>query len=247
MNSYISIPSRVLIAEDDPDLLALLSLTLRGAGFEVAMARSGEAALRAFERNRIGLALLDINMPEMDGFAVCEAIRASSFIPVMMLSACDQEVDQLRALDVGADAYVIKPFSPLALVARVRALLRRTPASRTPLLRYGELSLDIEGHVLLHRARELALTRLETRVLHLLLTHPGQVVTARRLIDEVWNHQDAANRNMLKQAVFRLRRKLNGFLGANHPLLSAEGGYSWSNTPAREAVDESNLLIVPSN
>src|SRR5262245_7524655 len=118
--------NRLLVADDDAELLALLGFALRHAGFDVDTAADGTRAIEKLEREPFGLTVLDINMPGLDGFGVCARLRATSSIPVIMLSARSHEADILRALELGADDYVTKPFSPRTLVARIRALLRRT-------------------------------------------------------------------------------------------------------------------------
>lgn len=221
-------PARILVADDDADLLALVDFTLRHAGFEVVTARDGLAALAAFESGKFSLLVLDINMPGADGFTVCATVRSQSSLPIVMLTARDQEADMVRALDAGADAYLAKPFSPRTLIARVRALLRRTLEVEAPEVAVGSVVLKPESHSLLANGRELHLTRLETRVLQTLMTHAGHTIGAEKLLMDAWGRAGPEERHALKQVVYRLRRKL-----AEHPEVAAflntnrNAGYRW--------------------
>lgn len=199
---------RILVADDDQDLLALVDFTLRHAGFEVVTARDGGAALTAFAKDRFSLLVLDINMPVADGFAVCETVRAQSLLPIVMLTARDQEADMVRALDAGADAYLGKPFSPRTLLARIRALLRRSGETGIPEIAVGSVVLKPESHSLFVDDVELHLTPLETRVLHTLMTNAGRTIGAERLLMDAWGRSGPEERHALKQVVYRLRRKL---------------------------------------
>ncbi len=227
MNSWFPMPAKVLIAEDDPDLLGLLGIALHNAGFEVTKVDNGVAALQAISRDKFSLLVLDINMPQLNGLEVCTRLRAHSSVPVLMLSARDQERDLLEALDAGADAYMVKPFSPRALIARIKALLRRTSLNESNILQLGTIKLDMESHALLLQGEEVRLTKLETRLLQLLMTNAGNTVSTKTLIDEVWNTYSTANRNMLKQAIFRLRRKLLHDSAATDALRTTPEGYMW--------------------
>ena len=157
--------NRLLVADDDAELLALFGFALRHAGFDVDTAVHGVRAIEKLERESFGLTVLDINMPGLDGFGVCERMRARSSIPVIMLSARNHEADVVRALDLGADDHITKPFSPRTFVARIRALLRRTAAADTPTIEGGGARLDVDQRALRCRGTELRLTPLETGVL----------------------------------------------------------------------------------
>ncbi|HEY4368525.1 MAG TPA: response regulator transcription factor [Steroidobacteraceae bacterium] len=202
-------PLKVLVADDDADLLALIGFTLNQAGFEVRTVNDGSAALRAFVAESPDCVLLDINMSPLDGLQVCREIRDRSRVPIMMLTVRDQEEDLLAAFDSGADDYVRKPFSPRALIARVRALARRVEPLRTGSIAAGNLNLDLEQHTLqLGAAAPLRLTPLELKALHLLMTSPGRTVTAERLLLHVWGRSTSRERRTLKQLIYRLRQKL---------------------------------------
>jgi DNA-binding response OmpR family regulator len=228
MNSWYVAPSKVLIAEDDGDLLAVIGFALHNAGFEAIKVSNGSDALRAFAEQTFALLVLDINMPEINGLQVCTRVREQSSVPVLMLSARDQERDLLQALDAGADAYMVKPFSPRALIAHIRALLRRSSLSEAKGLQVGSVKLEVEGRALRLPSGEIRLTKLETRLLQLLMLNAGQTVSTKHLIAEVWNTYSTANRNMLKQVVFRLRRKLAHDVAATQALQTTPDGYVWN-------------------
>jgi len=220
-------PMKILVADDDADLRALIGFTLSQAGFEVCTAGDGPTALQAFERETPDFILLDINMPEPDGLAVCREIRTQSRVPIMMLTVRDQEDDLVAALDSGADDYVRKPFSPRALLARVRALARRSEPLSAAAINAGSLRLDVEQHTLqIATAEPLRLTPLELKALHLLMTSPGRTVTADRLLMHVWGRNSSRERRTLKQLVYRLRQKLEGDPARPNVLVTTPGaGY----------------------
>jgi DNA-binding response OmpR family regulator len=202
-------PMKVLVADDDADLLALIGFTLNQAGFEVRAVSDGSAALQAFAAESPDFVLLDVNMPGPNGLEVCREIRGVSTVPIMMLTVRDQEEDLLAAFDSGADDYVRKPFSPRALIARVRALARRAEPAKPGSITAGNLHLDLEQHTLqLGAATPLRLTPLELKALHLLMTSPGRTVTAERLLLQVWGRSTSRERRTLKQLIYRLRQKL---------------------------------------
>jgi DNA-binding response OmpR family regulator len=200
---------KILIVDDDPDLLSLVGFALSQAGFVVVKAADVPAALRLFHAEAPDLALLDINLPGGSGFDICEAIRRQSRIPVMMLTARGEEEDLVRALDLGADDYLTKPFSPRTLLARVRALLRRAGLETGGAMTAGTLQLDLEELVLrVGDATPVKLTKLETRLLQILLANAGHVVGTERLLTHVWGHRGSGDRQLLKQLVHRLRHKI---------------------------------------
>ena len=201
---------KILIVDDDPDLLSLVGFALAQSGFVVVKAVDVPTALRAFAAESPDLAILDINLPGGSGFDICAAIRRQSRIPVMMLTARGEEEDLVRALDLGADDYLTKPFSPRTLLARVRALLRRAGLEGGDNLAVGRLRLDLESLVL-HvgdAAPPVKLTKLETRLLQILLANAGHVVGTERLLTHVWGHRGSGDRQLLKQLVHRLRHKI---------------------------------------
>jgi len=228
MNNWYHAPAKVLIVDDDHDLLNLVSFAYHNAGYETVCASNGLEALQAFERERFSLLVLDINMPALNGLQVCASVRNHSNVPVLVLSARDEEHDLLEALDAGADAYLVKPFSPRTLIARTQALLRRAASEDLPNAPSDRFKLDVNEMSLRHSSGEIRLTKLEMRVLRLLMLNAGRLVSAGDLVSEVWSAYHGANRNMLKQVIFRLRRKLNANPDALHALTSHNGGYMWT-------------------
>lgn len=218
---------KILAVDDDPDLLALVAFALTNAGYAVVKAADAGAALRTFDAERPDLVILDINLPSGSGFDVCRAIRGRSEVPVLMLTVRGEEEDLVRALELGADDYMTKPFSPRTLLARVRALLRRAGIEAGDLVAAGSVSLDIEGHAItIAGGAPLRLTRLETRLLQILIAQAGHVVSAERLLAHVWGHRGSGDRQLLKQLVHRLRQKLeNDPAGAE--LLQTEPGVGY--------------------
>ena len=200
---------RILIADDDRDLLALIAFTLTQAGYFVVRAADGETALRAFDAEAPDFVVLDINMPGANGFQVCEAIRTKSRVPIMMLTVRGEEEDLVRALELGADDFLTKPFSPRTLLARIKALLRRAGIeSATPLIA-GRVTLDLEEHaVAIDGGTPVRLTKLELRLLQMLLSNAGRSVNSDRLLSQVWGHRNSGDRQLLKQLVHRLRQKI---------------------------------------
>jgi DNA-binding response OmpR family regulator len=201
---------RILIVDDDVELVGLLRFALAGAGYEVVAAFDGEQALARLSEGIPDLVILDVNLPVIDGFGVLERLRRSSQVPVMMLTVRAAEEDEVQGLDLGADDYLKKPFSPRALLARVRSLLRRgTETVEDPVLALGPLSIDVERSE--GRVRDgdaFRLSPLELRLLRLLLSHRGRPVETERILGFVWSDREAADRESLKQVVHRLRRKL---------------------------------------
>ncbi len=198
-----------MIADDDRDLLALIAFTLTQAGYLVVKAGDGPAALRSFEAESPDLVVLDINMPLASGFQVCEAIRTRSKVPIMMLTVRGEEEDLVKALELGADDYLTKPFSPRTLLARIKALLRRAGVETSAPLAAGRIALDVQEHtVRIGEAEPVRLTKLELRLLQMLLANAGRTVTSDRLLIQVWGHRNSGDRQLLKQLVHRLRQKI---------------------------------------
>jgi DNA-binding response OmpR family regulator len=201
---------KILVADDDPDLLDLVAYALGQAGYLVVKPVDGTSAIALFEAEAPDIAILDINMPGATGFDVCSAIRSRSTVPVMMLTARGEEQDLVRALDLGADDYLTKPFSPRTLLARVRALLRRSRLERTAgPLSAGRVTLDADSSTIrVGTAEPVPLTKLEFRLMQALLAQAGRAVNSDRLLVLVWGHRGAGDRQLLKQLVHRLRQKV---------------------------------------
>jgi DNA-binding response OmpR family regulator len=221
---------KILVVDDDLELLALIAYTLRQAGYLAVEARDGASALAVFEREAPQLVILDVNLPQLSGLEVCRRLRASSRVPVMMLTVRSGEDDQVAALDLGADDYLTKPFSPRTLLARVRALLRRAEgdaAARPAPLASGDFVLEAEGQsVRVAGGAPIRLTRLELRLLQLLLANAGTVLPAERLLRHVWGSRGSEDRQLLKQLVHRLRQKIEAD-AANPRYLLTESGVGY--------------------
>jgi DNA-binding response OmpR family regulator len=201
---------RALVVDDDLALADVVSFTLRRAGFEVIVAHDGLSALEHWQSEAPDIIILDLNLPKMSGLSVCRQIRAETRTPIIILSVRSEEDDIVQGLKYGADDYIVKPFSPRQLVARVEAVLRRSkdlPLTPGPLTK-GDLVLD-PGRCQVYRSGEplAKLTRLECRLLEFLMQNTGQVLLAETIIDHVWG-AEGGDRAMLKQLVYRLRRKI---------------------------------------
>jgi DNA-binding response OmpR family regulator len=218
---------KILVADDDRDLLAVIAFALTQAGFLVEQASDGGQALKLFETTAPELVLLDVNMPVANGFQVCEAIRARSRVPIMMLTVRGEEEDLVRALELGADDYLTKPFSPRTLVARIKALLRRAGLENAAPVAAGRVKLDLDEHtVQIGEGGPVRVTKLELRLLQMLLANAGHTVGSDRLLLHVWGHRGAGDRQLLKQLVHRLRQKLEREPAAPEVLQTAPGaGY----------------------
>ncbi|MFO1406102.1 MAG: response regulator transcription factor [Steroidobacteraceae bacterium] len=200
---------KILIVDDDADLLALVGFALTQAGYVVVKATDARTAIARYEAEVPDLAILDINLPDGSGFDVCEAIRERGRTPVMMLTARGEEEDLVRALDLGADDYLTKPFSPRTLLARVKALLRRAGLESGGTASAGRFALDLESHYLrVDGAAPVKLTKLETRLMQILIANAGGVVSTERLLAHVWGRRGDGDRQLLKQLVHRLRHKI---------------------------------------
>ncbi len=219
---------KVLIVDDDRDLRELIAFALTQAGFLVVKAADGPSAVRMFDTEAPDVVVLDINMPGASGFQVCEAIRARSSVPVMMLTVRSEEEDLVKALELGADDYLTKPFSPKTLLARLKALLRRAGMESTaPPLTAGRIALNIEEHTAqIGGAAPIRLTKLELRLLQMLLTNSGRTVSSDRLLVHIWGHRNSGDRQLLKQLVHRLRQKIESDPALPRYLQTAAGaGY----------------------
>ncbi len=201
---------KILVADDDPDLLDLVAYALGQAGYLVVKAKNGTEAVAAHDAEQPDLAILDINMPGATGFEVCATLRERGTTPIIMLTARGDEQDLVKALELGADDYLTKPFSPRTLLARIRALLRRARIEgATGPMNAGHVTLDAGDSTVRIGPRDpIALTRLEFRLMQVLLAQAGRAVPSDRLLGLVWGHRGAGDRQLLKQLVHRLRQKI---------------------------------------
>lgn len=205
--------SKILIVDDEPDVVDLLEFNLRGAGFEIATAADGSEALKKARSGSPNLILLDLMLPEMDGLEVCKLLRrdpATSGIPIIMLTAKAAEIDRVLGLELGADDYVTKPFSPRELVLRVKGLLRRREASNksTEQIRVGKLLLDIPKHVVSVKGTAIDLTATEFKLLTLLVQRRGRVQSREKLLQDVWQYDNIIDTRTVDTHMRRLRDKL---------------------------------------
>jgi DNA-binding response OmpR family regulator len=200
---------KILVADDDLELLGLVAFALRQAGYLTVEAPDGPSALTAFARERPDLVVLDVSMPRLNGYEVLRKIREQSRVPVMMLTVRAAEEDVVAALDLGADDHLAKPFSPRTLLARIRALLRRSAGEPSSVAAVGDLTLDLTHQTVRVRGGEpVRLTALEARLLQALLAQAGTPISADRLTSHVWGLRGMGDRQLLKQLVHRLRRKV---------------------------------------
>ena len=198
----------ILIVDDDPRLRDLVRLTLERAGHAVLTAADGRAALVHAAREAPELIVLDVGLPEMDGFEVCRRLRASSDVPILFLTARDDEIDRVVGLELGADDYVTKPFSPRELAARVKAILKRAAGPSARVLVQGAIVLDPAARSCAVAGAEVALTATEFRILELLMTRPGQLMARARMVDALWGTASPVSDRTLDSHLRNLRRKL---------------------------------------
>jgi two-component system, OmpR family, response regulator MtrA len=200
--------SRVLVVDDDPALAEMLTIVLRGEGFDTAVVADGTRALPAVRDLRPDLVLLDLMLPGMNGIDVCRAIRAESGVPIVMLTAKSDTVDIVLGLESGADDYVVKPFKPKELVARIRARVRRTETEPAEQLTIGDVDIDVPAHQVTRQGERIALTPLEFDLLVALARKPRQVFTREVLLEQVWGYRHAADTRLVNVHVQRLRSKV---------------------------------------
>jgi DNA-binding response OmpR family regulator len=200
----------ILIVDDDVELVGLLSFAIETAGYSVGTAFDGNEALAMVRAHDPELIILDVNLPNQDGFAVLAELRRFTQSPVIMLTVRATEEDEIQGLDLGADDYLRKPFSPRALLARVRShLRRRVEPGEDAVLALGDIALDVERCDLrVGEGEAQRLSPLESRLMKALLVHRGRPVDPDRLVEAVWLDRDTADRELLKQVVHRLRRKI---------------------------------------
>lgn len=199
---------RVLIVDDDTALAEMLGIVLRGEGYEHAVITKGDEALPMFREFKPDLVLLDLMLPGRDGIDVCKEIRSESGVPIVMLTAKSDTVDVVVGLESGADDYVVKPFKPKELVARVRARLRRTDDPKPETLQVGDVAIDVAGHSVKRDDNPISLTPLEFDLLACLARRPWQVFTREELLEKVWGYRHATDTRLVNVHVQRLRSKI---------------------------------------
>ncbi|NTU81946.1 MAG: response regulator transcription factor [Chloroflexales bacterium] len=221
----------ILVADDETPLRDFVARNLRARGFAVTEATNGLEALALWGAESCHLLILDVMMPRMDGLEVTRRVRERSTVPIVVLTALDEEADKVAAFDLGADDYLTKPFGVGELMARVQAVLRRSqwaepaaPPSR--MRRFGEIEVDLEEHVVRVRGREVKLTPTEFALLAQMVSHPNKVLTHRMLLQRVWGDQYGDEPEYLRVYVGRLRRKLEPEPGTPRYLVTEPGtGY----------------------
>ena len=223
----------VLVVEDEASIASFVSLYLKNAGYAVRTAATGGDALRQATAGDVNLIVLDLMLPDIDGIEVCRRVRASSTVPILMLTARDEDVDKIIGLEVGADDYLTKPFNPRELVARVKSVLRRSAPERservTSQLRHGDLVIDAGRREVKVGETDIQLAPKEFDLLWELLDHKGLVLTRDQLLERVWGYTFAGDTRTVDVHVRQLRRKL----GDASPIVTVWGvGYKVS--PARE-------------
>ena len=199
---------RILVVDDDASLSEMLSLVLRQEGFESRLVDRGDDALAAFHDYKPDLVLLDLMLPGKDGIDVCKEIRAESGLPIVMLTAKGDTIDVVLGLESGADDYIVKPFKPKELIARVRARVRRSTAPTQEVVRIGDLDIDVAGHSVTRNGQPINLTPLEFDLLVCLARKPWQVFTREVLLEQVWGYRHAADTRLVNVHVQRLRSKV---------------------------------------
>ncbi|GDX24540.1 DNA-binding response regulator [Actinomycetes bacterium] len=197
----------IMVVDDDQDLAEMLAIVLTGEGMEVDLVGRGDEVMEIFRATPPDLVLLDIMLPGIDGIEVCKQIRAESMIPIVMLTAKGETAEIVKGLEFGADDYIVKPFQPGELIARIKTRLRRIP-SATASLNLGEVSIDFVAHEVKRDGRVIALTRLEFDLLAALAKEPGRVFTRDALLFEVWGYRQTADTRLVNVHVQRLRSKI---------------------------------------
>lgn len=203
----------ILVVDDNEQILDILTQYIQAEGFSYLAARSGEEALRLFEAADPSLILLDIMLPGIDGLEICRRIRAVSSVPILMVTAKDEDADRILGLDIGADDYIVKPFSPGEVMARIRAVMRRLPTQSAgeETLVIGTLSIHLPSLSVSLNGEKVVLTRRETELLYTLASSPGRVFTRDNLLTLVWGYEHVGNYRAVDSHIKRLRQKLDAY------------------------------------
>ena len=207
-SNSLTTKGRVLVVDDDAALAEMLTIVLRQEGFDSRMCFRGDQALDEFRDYKPDVVLLDVMLPGKDGIDVCKEIRNESGVPIVMLTAKGDTVDVVVGLESGADDYVVKPFKPKELVARIRARVRRVDSTTHETLKIGDLTIDVAGHVVSREDETISLTPLEFDLLLCLARKPWQVFTREVLLEQVWGYRHAADTRLVNVHVQRLRSKV---------------------------------------
>ena len=229
--------SRVLVVDDDPQILRAVRTNLTAHGYDVTTAPNGETAVDILSREAIDLVILDLSLPGIDGHEVIKRVRAFSEVPVLILSVREAQDDKIAALDAGADDFVTKPFDMGELLARMRALERRTGGpdrgTEQPLLRYGDLEIDLARQLVKMRGSQVQLSATEYRLLEAMATNPGKLLTKRWLLSRVWGPGYEDSTHYVRIYVQYVRRKLGDDPSRPTYIITEPGlGYRWKPEPA---------------
>lgn len=224
---------KILVVEDEAGIAENITYSLETEGYEVLWHATVQEAKTALQSHSVQLVVLDVGLPDGNGFDFCRELRANSSLPVIFLTARASEIDRVVGLELGADDYVVKPFSPRELCARVRAVLRRTGASNgTPSTGNPDFEIDPERMQIRYAEKALELSRYEYRLLELLITHPGRVFTREQLMDQVWEEPEASLDRTVDTHIKTLRSKLRTITPDLDPIKTHRGiGYSLKETP----------------
>ncbi|WDC85458.1 response regulator transcription factor [Caloramator sp. mosi_1] len=203
------VESKILVVDDDINICELIEVYLMKEGYKVYKANDGESALKIFKEKQVDLILLDIMMPKMDGYSVLKEIRRESQIPVIMLTAKGETFDKVLGLELGADDYMVKPFEPKELVARIRAVLRRyKPLSQKRVIEYTDLVIDPDSYIVMYKGNKIEMPPKEFDLLYFLASNPNKVYTRDQLLYEVWGYDYPGDSRTVDVHVKRVREKL---------------------------------------
>ena len=216
----------IMVVDDDQDLAEMLGIVLNGSGYEVDLVNNGDEVMDIFRANPPDLVLLDVMLPGLDGIEVCRLIRNESMIPIVMLTAKGDSHDVVLGLEAGADDYMVKPFNPSELVARLKVRLRRSASETGSSLRIGDLAIDQVAHSIMREGKLIPLTRLEFDLLVALAKEPGRVFSREALLSEVWGYQHATDTRLVNVHIQRLRSKIEHDVDNPELILTVRGvGY----------------------
>ena len=222
---------KILLVEDEKTLAKALKFNLEKEGFRVEVAFDGEEALNAMSGKEPDLVILDLMLPKIDGYEVCRSIRRSSDVPIIMLTARDEDIDKILGLELGADDYMTKPFNTRELLARIRAILRRTvqqAAAARSFIKVGDLQIDVIKHKVTVKGREVALTSREYNLLSLLASNPGKVYSREELLEEIWGDDYSGDVRTVDVHIRHLREKIEEFPAEPNIILTVWGaGYKF--------------------
>ena len=236
---------RVLLADDDPQILRALRILLGARGYEVTTASDGRSAIEAASRTHPELVVLDLGLPGLSGVEVIQALRGWTTVPILVVSGRSESWDKVEALDAGADDYVTKPFAADELLARIRALSRRTPAATDePVVALGDVVVDLGAHVVTRAGSPVRLTPTEWRLLEVLVRHPGRLVTRETLLTEVWGPQYTSDTGYLRLYLSQLRKKLELEPSAPRHLVT-EAGMGYRFVPDGGGADAGHAGVGP--